>query len=438
MKRFFIVLFLLAASTFILAQEPKWTVSILPGYTLNAPRGVQKDYDYYFHGQIRTSECVSSRRSVTSLDVTRRLTSSFSLHFAYLYTETTYWDHPHWEYVSEIGPSPGHYHFYEPISILEIGPEWNFSKLGKGDIYLQLNLGKTFDSSYSYSWPMGTAPYSGSYYKHKTRNDKWTIGSAIGIHWPLTDNIGVTAQIACHYLSGWWYSPIWDARAGVAFRLGGGKDIEKPAAATSDDNSTENSDSSSKWTVSLLSGRILNSFDKRTTDDWHYDDIHVKADGSSINSCDIGYKIADRYGLYFSLSRDNSKYDHRYEEHGGDWIENESVRSPITIFEIGPEWQFELGEKSEWYVRFGLGRTINSSGAKVKAEYFSDHHGWHWDKDWRQANVRMNTWTAGTAIGICYFFLENAGIAAQAGMHYLDGWWQSPLWDARAGIVFRF
>ena len=124
-----------------------------------------------------------------------------------------------------------------------------------------------------------------------------------------------------------------------------------------------------------------------------------------------------------------SKYDQTYSFSWTDYIEEYKRKSPVSIVEIGPEWQFKVWDKGELYLQLNVGRTFSSGDAST----------WYdWGSYYYSSKVRTNTWTLGTAFGARYFFTPNCGAAVQLGYHYLDNWWYSPLWDARAGVVFRF
>jgi hypothetical protein len=185
------------------AQEPRWTVSILPGYQFNTTT-YQLDRSSWYR---RTGE--TQANSVGSMDWSVRLTDRFGLHFAYLinggrYTERQYSYYGHL-YTTD---------YTAPIQILEIGPEWTICPSGNTTIYFQLNMGRTISSeSASYG------RYYGYYRQDAIRDNTWTIGAAAGIRYYFLKNAGITGQVAFHHLSAWVAPDLWDVRLGATFRF---------------------------------------------------------------------------------------------------------------------------------------------------------------------------------------------------------------------------
>ncbi|GEM_PF-3296905 len=202
MKKFIIVLFLFVLSTFVFAQDSKWTVSILPGYQLNELNKTEVTSD----GASIVFSC--KKEAVASVDVAYRITEHYGLHLAYFHNDSEYDKTVYYYYTS------GPVREKNPVTIFEIGPEWQFKFLDKGEFYVQLNMGRTFSSTNeSNLW------YWDHYHSYKCRTNTWTLGSAFGLRYFFTPNCGAAVQIGYHYLDNWWYSPLWDARAGLVFRF---------------------------------------------------------------------------------------------------------------------------------------------------------------------------------------------------------------------------
>lgn len=205
MKRYFLFPILLCLSVAFFAQEPKWTISVLPGYQLNAP--TDRDNDLWSENFVATE---SKKALVASADVGYKITDHFALHFSYVCNKSKYDKYFHEVYRNLVwGPR----RYTNNVKILEIGPEWQFKIWEKGELYMQVNIGWTF-SNVRDNW----SRYA-EYYGSKNRPDTWTVGTTLGLRYFFTDNFGLATQVSCHYFHNWWYSPIWDARAGLVFRF---------------------------------------------------------------------------------------------------------------------------------------------------------------------------------------------------------------------------
>ena len=203
MKRFFIVLFLLAASTFILSQEPKWTVSILQGYTVNSNSVLEHPYDWYPSYSI---EREIKESPLTSFDIKINASEKYGFHFSYLYYPLNRVNIERWHGWS--GWKEDRWKYKNYVSMWEAGPEWDFNISEKWSVYLQLNVGRCLtDNRYKYD-------------PDYRFNGSWMLGTAVGLRYYVTPNIGITAQAAYHYIDEWSWRNLWDVRAGLAFRFG--------------------------------------------------------------------------------------------------------------------------------------------------------------------------------------------------------------------------
>jgi predicted porin len=213
MKKILFILVLVLVSASIFSQSGKWTVSILPGYQLNTPTGndVYRCYSSYS----TPVKFKAEKAAFSSVDINYIVTDHYSFHFAYIsndakHNETeivTWWDGS----IHEYGP----YKCKNPVSIWELGPEWRFKLSNKTEWYFQFNIGRTSGSTKDYYWNECRLYY----FTYKTRLNEWTLGTAVGLRYYFNDYVGIAAQTGVHYIFDWWYSPLWDARAGVVFRF---------------------------------------------------------------------------------------------------------------------------------------------------------------------------------------------------------------------------
>lgn len=202
MKKLLVILGLASLWIGTSAQEPRWTVSILPGYQLNTTT-YELDRSSWYR---RTGE--TKTNSVGSMDWSVKLTDRYGLHFAYFINSGRYRQ----QYYYYGYPSTTDYS--APIQVLEIGPEWTIRPSGNFTIYFQLNLGRTI-SSESASYVSGY----GYYRQNAIRDNTWTIGAAAGVRYFFLKNAGIAAQVAFHHFSAWATPDIWDLRLGVTFRF---------------------------------------------------------------------------------------------------------------------------------------------------------------------------------------------------------------------------
>lgn len=185
------------------AQEPRWSVSILPGYQFNTESyRYGEDCYWKYEGETKTS-------FVGSVDVGLKLTEKFALHFGYIvddgkYSERYYSDY----YVSRWYP------YDAPIDIWEIGPEWRVRLSERAHFYAQINVGRTVAS--------GKATYRttcGNLREDLVRENAWTFGAAAGFRYFFLPYAGIAGQVSYHRIRGWEAPDLWDARLGVTFRF---------------------------------------------------------------------------------------------------------------------------------------------------------------------------------------------------------------------------
>ena len=143
---------------------------------------------------------------------------------------------------------------------------------------------------------------------------------------------------------------------------------------------------------------------------------------ASLLSIDLSVAATNHFGVHAAYLFHKARYLETYTL----WYDppvSFLANTNINLWEVGPEWTFRPFKKSELYLQVNAGKTsiINSEMRR-----------------WPYRHIFENTWSIGGTAGIRYFFLPNAGIAAQISCHHFADWGYSPLWDARAGIVFRF
>jgi hypothetical protein len=198
-----VLVFTLVASCAV-AQEPRWTVSVLPGYQFNT-QSYEHDLRYGRSLQGRTEEGFTG-----SVDATFRLSKRYGLHMSYFVTdqkfaETSYYEgHPY--YANS---------YRAPVSIWEIGPEWLVLASERSLFIFQVNVGRTFSS--------GSASYRDRYnydcWLESIRDNRWVFGGAAGFRFYFSQSAGLAAQVAYHRINGWDTPEIWDLRAGLTFRF---------------------------------------------------------------------------------------------------------------------------------------------------------------------------------------------------------------------------
>jgi hypothetical protein len=187
-----------------------------------------------------------------------------------------------------------------------------------------------------------------------------------------------------------------------------------------------------RWTVSILPGYQFNTTCNRTeTYSYYYYRREEKLETNFMGSVDLGLNLSEHYGLHFGYLVNNGKssvrgiviYNGDY--HASPW---DAFRAPVAIWEIGPEWDIRFSPKALLYFQFNLGRTASS----MQQTYY-DYYG-----NFREEPFRDNEWVYGAAVGFRFFFIPNAGIAAQVAYHRINGWPNSDMWDLRLGASFRF
>lgn len=104
-----------------------------------------------------------------------------------------------------------------PVNILEVGPEFTWSPTENQQLYAQMNMGRTVGSDTAmmhYYYPSFS-----SLGEEHLRDNAWALGLALGYRWYFSKPIGICVQVTYHHVSGWDFSPIWAAQAGITFRF---------------------------------------------------------------------------------------------------------------------------------------------------------------------------------------------------------------------------
>lgn len=186
------------------AQEPRWSVSILPGYQFNTDSYTYAENSYWnLEGSIKSN-------FVGSVDLGLGLTDRFGLHFGYLVNNGNYAERYYSEHYVEDWT-----YYKAPIAIWEIGPEWHIRLSPKTHLYAQVNLGRTVSSGQA----TYIHPYYGDFRETVVRPNGWAYGAAAGFRLFFIPNAGIAGQVAYHRVSGWRISGLWDVRLGATFRF---------------------------------------------------------------------------------------------------------------------------------------------------------------------------------------------------------------------------
>lgn len=408
MKKFVVILFLLVLSSFVLAQEPRWTISILQGGTINSNAVVEHPYDWYSSYSLKRE---IKESPISSIDFNFNVTERYGFHFSYLYYPLNRVDIGRW---SEWEENRRKYKSY--VSMWEAGPEWDFNVSKRWSTYLQLNTGRCLIDN-------------GNKYDRNFRfNGSWMLGAAIGVRYFFTPNIGISAQAAYHYIDEWDFRNLWDARAGVAFRFKGEDRAIKAKRFSSDNLEKSASDLDSRWMLSILPGYTLNTQSKDYKMWWGYDTYSISLKRSPFTSVDVNYNTSELWGLHMSYIFFQA---HNYETnfYGPSRWEpaGYSLKTSLSLLEIGPEWRFEPFKKGQLYVQANICRSFaHTVENKVDFNYYTQDSWYH------------SGWAYGLAGGFRYFFTPNIGGAVQIGYHRMNKWEFQDIIDARAGIVMRF
>jgi hypothetical protein len=408
MKKFLVVLFLLALSTFVLAQESKWTVSILSGGTINSNAIVEHPYDWYPSYSL---ERKIKESPISSIDLNLSVTERYGFHFSYLYYPLNSVVIEPWNGWSEWKEKQWKYKSY--VSMWEAGPEWDFNVLKRWSVYLQLNTGRCLIDN------------ANKYDRNFRFNGSWMLGAAVGVRYFFTPNIGISAQAAYHYIDEWDFRNLWDARAGVSFRFKGEDSAIKAKRFSSDNLEKSVSDLDSRWMLSILPGYTLNE-QRREYKLWS-EPYSICLERSPSWSFDVNYNAKEHFGIHGSYIY---LYARNYETEpfpGYPYDEGYSRKASYSLLEIGPEWRIQPFHKGQVYAQLNLGKSfVHTVANKADFNY------------WTQDSWYHSGWTFGIAGGVRYFFTPNIGGAVQLAWHRMNKWEFKDIVDARAGIVMRF
>jgi hypothetical protein len=201
------VAFMLAAVC-VVGQTPipQPYLALMGGGTLSTPGDREVPYSWVVRErQVRTG-------FIGSVEGGFPMTRYVGVHFAFLgtsqdFTLTQFY----------VGQPYGGGKGTAPVNILEVGPEFTWCPTKNQELFAQLNLGHTVGSesvTTTFEWPW----YSYQRTEH-LRDNEWVLGLAIGYRWYFSKAVGLSVQVTCHRVSGWDFSPIWAAQAGVVFRF---------------------------------------------------------------------------------------------------------------------------------------------------------------------------------------------------------------------------
>jgi hypothetical protein len=104
-----------------------------------------------------------------------------------------------------------------PVNIVEAGAEFLWCPTQNQEFFGQINLGRTLGSE-SLTTAYSTQNYSSDRTDH-FRDNAWTVGLAAGYRWYFSKFVGLGVQVTYHHISGWDFSTIWAAQAGISFRF---------------------------------------------------------------------------------------------------------------------------------------------------------------------------------------------------------------------------
>lgn len=185
---------------------PRPYLSLMVGSTLSTPSDREIPYPWI----VREREVKTG--FIGSVEGGFPMTRYVGVHFAYLGTSQDF-------DLTQLyaGDTYGGGHGTAPVNILEVGPEFTWCPTANQELFAQLNLGHTVGSesvTTTFEWPW----YSYQRTEH-LRDNEWVLGLALGYRWYFSKAVGLSVQVTCHRVSGWEFSPIWAAQAGVAFRF---------------------------------------------------------------------------------------------------------------------------------------------------------------------------------------------------------------------------
>ncbi|MGD1149094.1 MAG: hypothetical protein ABR961_14225 [Thermoanaerobaculaceae bacterium] len=194
-------LLLLLVGLGVSAQENTGYVAILPGYQF--PSGSQN-----LTFTPLSANLAQKDNWLASLDFGWYVTDHIGLHAGYIYMPNDYELHL-WNGSTDLGTST----ISHKANIFEVGPEFLWEpQCYCGQVYAQLNLGRTFGSS--------NFTYGGRGYAVKdTGGGEWSLGAALGYRHFFNDFVGWTIQSAFHHVNYWPSGNLWDVRTGLDFRF---------------------------------------------------------------------------------------------------------------------------------------------------------------------------------------------------------------------------
>jgi hypothetical protein len=409
MKKLVVILFVLALSTFMPAQEPKWTVSILSGGTMNSDALVEHPYDWYPSYSL---ERRIKKSPISSIDVNLNVTERYGFHFSYLYYPLNKVNIERWHGWSEWEENQWKYKSY--VSMWEAGPEWDFNVSKRCSVYLQLNTGRCLIDNRS------------KYDRDFRFNGSWMLGTAIGVRYFFTPNIGISVQAAYHYIDEWNFRNLWDARAGVSFRFKGEESAIKARNFSSDDFQ-ESTGPDSRWMVSILPGYTLNEQRREYKLLYDYDHYSISWERSPSWSFDVNYNAKEHFGIHGSYIYLYARNFEMEPFPAYPYDEGYARKASYSLLEIGPEWRIQPFDKGQFYAQLNLGKSfVHTVENKEDFNYYTQDSWYH------------SGWTVGLAGGARYFFTPNIGGAVQLAWHRMNRWEFRDIIDARAGVVLRF
>ena len=211
MRKMLVGAVLMVVAVGVIGQIPQPYLSILPGTTLNTPS--DRSEFAYIRG-VEMTERTLKKGFIGSVEGGFPMTRWVGVHFGYVgtsqnFTVARYFRRRPYPYLKGTGSAP--------LNILEAGPEFTWNPTPNQQLYMQVNLGHTFSSesvTTTYEWP-----YSSYQRTERLRDNAWALGLALGYRWYFSKSVGLCVQATVHHVSGWSFSPIWAAQAGIAFRF---------------------------------------------------------------------------------------------------------------------------------------------------------------------------------------------------------------------------
>jgi hypothetical protein len=206
MRKILVCAVLMAAGVCVLGQIPQPYIALLPGTTLNTQHDRSAPYPWLtLDREVKTG-------FIGSVEGGFPMTRFVGVHFGYVGTSQNFTLR---QFVNGrlYGTGTG----TAPVNILEIGPEFTWCPSTNQQLYLQLTMGHTVGSE------SVTTHYDLPYYSYQRtdhpRDNAWALGVALGYRWYFSKTVGLCVQATVHHVSGWSFSPIWAAQAGIAFRF---------------------------------------------------------------------------------------------------------------------------------------------------------------------------------------------------------------------------